>query len=112
MERSSSDSRNAHALEIVSELCSDRQPCTSWEQRVLYDTFTDLAPLTTPLHVVRLSVYDRVAGRTLADCLHSPASTDISALSASSTNGSAVRDRERARLTRVVAVSVEEPALE
>lgn len=49
---------------------------------MLYDTFTDLAPLTTPLHVVRVSVYDRVAERTLADCLHSPASTDISALSA------------------------------
>jgi len=51
-----------------------------WKQRALYDTIKDLAPLTTPLRVVRLSVYDRVAERTLADCLHSPASTDISAL--------------------------------
>ncbi len=53
-----------------------------WKQRALYDAIKDLAPLAAPLRVVRVSVYDRVDERTLAECLRRPASTDIPALGA------------------------------
>jgi hypothetical protein len=53
-----------------------------WKQRALYDAIKDLASLAASLRVVRVSVYDRVGPRTLAECLRKPASTDIPALGA------------------------------
>lgn len=53
-----------------------------WKQRALYDAMRDAAAACGQVNLARLSVYDRVGGRTLGNVLRQPGSGDLEAVQA------------------------------